>query len=262
MVTQRYSRHGIRLRFPVVRQFFAVLLLACGLVVHAQPENNTRDNVRINQFWVAENGSGNLSANGAQPFYQALHKSYYQNLANYPNSKAFYRTSEIAATKDATRHTKEIDSAMVKRGKIDLANWTEGQSVSNLAWRMEKGKFERKYDNINKLLQYFTSWGGTIARRDYYQLCFDRIKEGVDVANGGFQTNGARHNQLEGLYQELVQLETDISDYCLACSNFRDAMKDSTVLRRRVKIPYRKSHASIIRARLNKWQEKMYSLVQ
>ena len=88
-----------------------------SLNIQAQQVTYSHDASKMNQITVMEIGSGTLTP---EYYYWLLHNSYRKTAAQ--KNKLGYRTAAGIAAYKQVDMSKQMDSAMVKRGEIELLN--------------------------------------------------------------------------------------------------------------------------------------------
>ena len=114
------------------------LLLTYGAA--AQSFTFNHDEVVMNQFTVAETGTGNLGGNNFQWYYDLFHNSY-SDWAPEKNKQAFRLENYYTLHKEVPM-AETIDTCLKERAKIEGFNLIDRQV--DLVWSMEKSKIEAK----------------------------------------------------------------------------------------------------------------------
>ena len=159
------------------------LLMAVAVVAtsaaHAQYVTYNHDSSKQNQVTVMETGTGTLSPD---LYYSVLHNKYKKSAA--AKNKLSFRTLAGINLYNQTDEAESIDSALVKRAKIEALNVADRQV--DIAWLAEgskvNGEMERFKRNIDRILLS----GGTPSDKErwteYYHV-YLRIYEDVARQN-------------------------------------------------------------------------------
>lgn len=184
----------------------AILLPFVAVRVAAQSMTFNHDEVVMNQFTVAETGTGNLGGSNFQWYYDLLHKSY-RSWAPETNKQA-YRLYTYYSLHNEVPYAEEIDSCLKERAKIEALNLADRQI--DLAWASEKEKVEYKKEMFQKNINKIVSCGGTSADKRRWQNVYNAIDAAIRNVQDCYMPNSERQKSYILMYKDLVRYNTEL----------------------------------------------------
>ena len=195
------------------------LLLTYGTA--AQSFTFNHDEVVMNQFTVAETGTGNLGGNNFQWYYDLFHNSY-SDWAPEKNKQAFRLENYYTLHKEVPM-AETIDTCLKERAKIEGFNLIDRQV--DLVWSMEKSKIEAKQQAFQKNINSIVPLGGTSIDKKHWQNVYEAIDCGLRAVRDGYLPNSERQKSYLLMYKDLVRYNTQLVALLIDLSN-RNQLKD------------------------------------
>lgn len=223
------------------------LLMAVAVVAtsaaHAQYVTYNHDSSKQNQVTVMETGTGALSPD---LYYSVLHNKYKKSAA--AKNKLSFRTLAGINLYNQTDEAEAIDSALVKRAKIEALNVADRQV--DIAWLAEgskvNGEMERFKRNIDRILLS----GGTPSDKERWTEYYRVYQCAIDATKDAYMPNAQRKKEYLRIYEDVArQNETLV----LFLARRRNADVTSALLNATDNRTLHKG--SIVRNAMNRWQE-------
>lgn len=199
------------------RLYLYIIMCAAVVGTNAQNVTYSHDNAKMNQFTVAETGSGSLTP---ELYYQMLHNNYRKSAAR-KNKLGFRTTAGIAAywqVDDATA----IDSALTKRAEIEALNVADRSGgVLDVAWMAEKDKINSKMSDFKKNIDRILELGGTPAQQDLWKEQYHVYQTAIKATQDAYMPNSQRKKQYLRIYADVARKNEELVRYLVHISNSR-----------------------------------------
>ena len=197
---------------------YLILILTLSFIpirINAQSVTYNHDDSKMNQFTVAEIGSGSLTP---ALYYQLLHNSY-QRTAAVKNKLGFRTTASVAAYMQVDDATK-LDSAMIKRAEIEALNIADRTGGAlDLAWIAEGDKITKKLSdfktNIDRILQY----GGTPNQQNVWLEHYNVLQTAIKSTQEAYMPNSQRKKEYLSIYADAAKKNESLVKYLVYLSN-------------------------------------------
>lgn len=178
------------------------LLMAVTVVAtsaaHAQYVTYNHDSSKQNQVTVMETGAGALSPD---LYYSVLHNKYKKSAA--AKNKLSFRTLAGINLYNQTDEAEAIDSALVKRAKIEALNVADRQV--DIAWLAEgskvNGEMERFKRNIDRILLS----GGTPSDKERWTEYYRVYQCAIDATKDAYMPNAQRKKEYLRIYEDVAR---------------------------------------------------------
>ena len=220
----------------------AVAVVATS-AAHAQYVTYNHDSSKQNQVTVMETGTGTLSPD---LYYSVLHNKYKKSAA--AKNKLSFRTLAGINLYNQTAEAESIDSALVKRAKIEALNVADRQV--DIAWLAEgskvNGEMERFKRNIDRILLS----GGTPSDKERWTEYYHVYQSAIDATKDAYMPNAQRKKEYLRIYDDVVQQNEILVSYlakrqnATLTSNLLNATSDRTL-----------DKGSVIREAMSRWNE-------
>ena len=220
----------------------AVAVVATS-AAHAQYVTYNHDSSKQNQVTVMETGTGALSPD---LYYSVLHNKYKKSAA--AKNKLSFRTLAGINLYNQTDEAEAIDSALVKRAKIEALNVADRQV--DIAWLAEgskvNGEMERFKRNIDRILLS----GGTPSDKERWTEYYHVYQCAIDATKDAYMPNAQRKKEYLRIYEDVVQQNEILVSYlakrqnATLTSNLLNATSDRTL-----------DKGSVIREAMSRWNE-------
>ena len=179
-----------------------LLLMAVAVVTagaaHAQSVTYNHDSPKQNQITVMETGAGALSPD---LYYTLLHNNYKKSAA--AKNKLSFRTLAGVGLYGQVEKAEAIDSALVKRAKVEALNVADRQV--DLAWLAEgdkvSGQMERFKRNIDRILPAGGSPEDKARWTEYYHI----YRCARDATRDAYMPNAQRKKEYLRIYEDVVR---------------------------------------------------------
>ena len=223
------------------------LLMAVAVVAtsaaHAQYVTYNHDSSKQNQVTVMETGTGALSPD---LYYSVLHNKYKKSAA--AKNKLSFRTLAGINLYNQTDEAESIDSALVKRAKIEALNVADRQV--DIAWLAEgskvNGEMERFKRNIDRILLS----GGTPSDKERWTECYRVYQCAIDATKDAYMPNAQRKKEYLRIYEDVARQNETLVQFLVRQQN---ASVTSALLNATDNHTLNKG--GIVRNAMSRWQE-------
>lgn len=192
----------------------------------AQSITYNHDESFMQQFLFTETGAGSLTPD---LYYDLFHKSYRNNYMG--QGKLTFRTTMAEAMSKETPDAEKLDSALVKRAKVEVLNMADRQPYLDLSWAAEGPRIEKKMMTLYNSIQYISINGGKKETSDMFQLKYDMYKQAIESIRESYMPASERKEQYGAIYDDIVK-EIDCVENavlylkcCKLCKNMKEAQK-------------------------------------
>ena len=228
------------------------LLMAVAVVAtsaaHAQYVTYNHDSSKQNQVTVMETGTGTLSPD---LYYSVLHNKYKKSAA--AKNKLSFRTLAGINLYNQTDEAESIDSALVKRAKIEALNVADRQV--DIAWLAEgskvNGEMERFKRNIDRILLS----GGTPSDKERWTEYYHVYQSAIDATKDAYMPNAQRKKEYLRIYEDITRQNEILVGYLAKRQN---TTITSTLLNATADRTLDKE--SIVRDAVNRWHESRFAV--
>ena len=222
------------------------LLMAVAVVAtsaaHAQYVTYNHDSSKQNQVTVMETGTGTLSPD---LYYSVLHNKYKSAAAK---NKLSFRTLAGINLYNQTDEAESIDSALVKRAKIEALNVADRQV--DIAWLAEgskvNGEMERFKRNIDRILLS----GGTPSDKERWTEYYHVYQSAIDATKDAYMPNAQRKKEYLRIYEDVARQNETLVQFLVRQQN---ASVTSALLNATDNHTLNKG--GIVRNAMSRWQE-------
>lgn len=223
------------------------LLMAVAVVAtsaaHAQYVTYNHDSSKQNQVTVMETGTGALSPD---LYYSVLHNKYKKSAA--AKNKLSFRTLAGINLYNQTDEAESIDSALVKRAKIEALNVADRQV--DIAWLAEgskvNGEMERFKRNIDRILLS----GGTPSDKERWTEYYHVYQSAIDATKDAYMPNAQRKKEYLRIYEDVAKQNETLVQFLVRQQN---ASVTSALLNATDNHTLNKG--GIVRNAMSRWQE-------
>ena len=223
------------------------LLMAVAVVAtsaaHAQYVTYNHDSSKQNQVTVMETGTGALSPD---LYYSVLHNKYKKSAA--AKNKLSFRTLAGINLYNQTDEAEAIDSALVKRAKIEALNVADRQV--DIAWLAEgskvNGEMERFKRNIDRILLS----GGTPSDKERWTEYYHVYQSAIDATKDAYMPNAQRKKEYLRIYEDVVRQNETLVQFLVRQQNagVTSALLNATD-------NHTLNKGGIVRNAMSRWQE-------
>lgn len=201
--------------FKHIYLILILTILVAPLSIEAQYVTYNHDDSKMNQFTVAEIGSGALTP---ELYYQILHNNY-RKTAAVKNKLSFRTEAGVAAYMQIDDATK-LDSAMIKRAEIEALNIADRTGGAlDLAWMAEGEKITKKLSdfrtNIDRILQY----GGTPNQQNVWLEHYNILQTAIKSTQEAYMPNSQRKKEYLSIYADAAKKNESLIRYLVYLSN-------------------------------------------
>lgn len=223
------------------------LLMAVAVVAtsaaHAQYVTYNHDSSKQNQVTVMETGTGALSPD---LYYSVLHNKYKKSAA--AKNKLSFRTLAGINLYNQTDEAEAIDSALVKRAKIEALNVADRQV--DIAWLAEGSKVNGEMERFKRNIDRIFLSGGTPSDKERWTEYYRVYQCAIDATKDAYMPNAQRKKEYLRIYEDVArQNETLV----LFLARRRNADVTSALLNATDNRTLHKG--SIVRNAMSRWQE-------
>lgn len=211
--------------------------------VQAQSVTYNHDSPKQNQITVMETGAGALSPD---LYYVLLHNRYKKSAA--AKNKLSFRTVAGVNLYNQVDEAEAIDSALVKRAKIEALNVADRQI--DLAWLAEgdkvSGQMERFRRNIDRILLA----GGTPDDKERWTEYYRLYECAIDATQDAYMPNAQRKKEYLRIYEDVARQNEILVGYLARRQN---ATVTGNLLN--AKDERRLNKDGIVRDAMSRWNE-------
>lgn len=172
-----------------MKKLYGLIGLGCiALTSQAQSVSYSHDASKMNQVTVMEIGSGTLTPDY---YYWLLHNSY-KKTANEKN-KLGYRTLSGLNAYNQVEMAESLDSAMVKRAKVEALNIADRQGGAlDIAWKVEGEKLTNKLEDYKKNIDRILGAGGSPDNQERWKDYYNMYKCAIKATQDAYMPNAQR----------------------------------------------------------------------
>lgn len=219
------------------------VVVTATTAAHAQYATYNHDSPKQNQVTVMETGAGSLSPD---LYYSVLHNKYKKSAA--AKNKLSFRTLAGINLYNQVDESEAIDSALVKRAKIEALNVADRQI--DLAWLAESekvsGQMERFKRNIDRILVA----GGTPDDKERWTEYYRVYQCAIDATKDAYMPNAQRKKEYLRIYEDVARQNELLVGYLVRQQN---ATVTGTLLKATDSRTLNKE--SIVRNAVSRWNE-------
>ena len=192
----------------------------------AQSITYNHDESFMQQFLFTETGAGSLTPDF---YYKLFHKSYRNNYMG--QGKLTFRTTMAETMLKETPEAEKLDSALVKRAKVEALNMADRQPYLDLSWAVEGQKIEKKMMTLYNSIQYISINGGKKETSDMFQLKYDMYKQAIESIRESYMPASERKEQYGAIYDDIVKEIDHVENAvlylkcCKLCKDMKEARK-------------------------------------
>ncbi len=221
-----------------------------SLNIQAQQVTYSHDASKMNQITVMEIGSGTLTP---EYYYWLLHNSYRKTAAQ--KNKLGYRTAAGIAAYKQVDMSKQMDSAMVKRGEIELLNMADRKGGTlDVAWMAEGSKITDKLERFHRNIERIMVAGGTRDSKGRWTYLYNMFKSAIKSTQDAYMPNAKRKKQYLQIYADICRQNETLVKYIAQLTR---AKGTTELLAATYQKPSRM--ATIAITSLNRWREAGWS---
>lgn len=212
----------------------------------AQQVTYTHDASKMNQITVMEIGAGTLTP---ELYYWMFHNNYKKSAAQ--KNKLGYRTAAGISAYKQVDMSKQMDSAMVKRGEIELLNIADRKGGAlDVAWMAEGSKITDKLETFHRNIERIMVTGGSRDCKERWTYIYNMCKSAVKATQDAYMPNAKRKKQYLQIYADICRQNETLVKYIAQLSR---AKTTSQLLAATYQRPNRT--AAIVATSLNRWRE-------
>lgn len=183
-----------------------------SLSASAQNVSYNHDSSKMNQFTVAEIGSGGLTPS---LYYTLLHKSYSKTAAA-KNKQGFRTTASIAGYWQVD-DAEKLDSAMIKRAEIEALNVADRQL--DIAWQAEGRKIESKMGDFQRNINRIVPCGGSSSQRRLWLDRYNTLTTAIKATQEAYMPNSQRKKQYLQIYADAARANETLVKFLVYLGN-------------------------------------------
>lgn len=233
------------------RLLYLIILCACVREAMAQDVTYSHDASKMNQFTVAEIGSGSLTP---ELYYTLLHNSYKKSAAS--KNKLGYRTTAGIAGYWQVDDAEKIDSAMTKRAEIEALNVADRTGGAlDVAWMAEGDKITNKMADFKKNIDRILQVGGVPSQQTMWKECYNCYNTAIKATQDAYMPNSQRKKQYLRIYADVARKNEVLIRYLVYLSNSKTT---SSLLSSTYEKPNR--NAAFAAEALSRWRDACWSV--
>lgn len=210
---------------------------------HAQYVTYNHDSPKQNQVTVMETGAGALSPD---LYYSVLHNKYKKSAAG--KNKLSFRTAAGINLYNQVDESEAIDSALVKRAKVEALNVADRQI--DLAWLAESEKVNGQMERFNRNIDRILLVGGTPDDKQRWTEYYRVYQCAIDATQDAYMPNAQRKKEYLRIYEDVARQNELLVGYLARRQNatitgaLLNATDDRTL-----------NKGSILRNAMSRWNE-------
>ena len=183
--------------------------------VSAQYFTYNHDATKMNQITIMELGTGSFSP---ELYYILLHNSYMESAAR--KNKLSYRTLAGISSFGQVKYAEAIDSALVKRAKIEALNVSDRSGGTlDVAWMAEKDKINDKMASFHENINRIVIAGGTPSDRDRWDEYYKLFQFAIKTTQDAYMPNAQRKKQYLRIYEDISRQNERLVKHLVKLSN-------------------------------------------
>ena len=194
------------------RVIYIIAIIAVSVSANAQTVTYNHDASKMNQFTVAEIGSGSLTP---ELYYSLLHNNY-QKTASAKNKLGFRTTASLAGYMQVDDAT-DLDSAMIKRAEVEALNVADRQI--DIAWAAEKEKINSKMSDFKTNIDRILRFGGTPSQQTLWKEHYNVLTTAIQATQDAYMPNSQRKKQYLSIYADVTKKNETLVKYLVQLSN-------------------------------------------
>ena len=228
------------------------LLMAVAVVAtsaaHAQYVTYNHDSSKQNQVTVMETGTGALSPD---LYYSVLHNKYKKSAA--AKNKLSFRTLAGINLYNQTDEAEAIDSALVKRAKIEALNVADRQV--DIAWLAEGSKVNGEMERFKRNIDRILLCGGTPDERERWEEYYQVYQCAINATKDAYMPNAQRKKEYLRISEDVARQNGTLVLYLARKQN---ATVTEGLLNAEEAQPIDKG--SILRDAVERWNESRFAV--
>ena len=223
------------------------LLMAVAVVAtsaaHAQYVTYNHDSSKQNQVTVMETGTGALPPD---LYYSVLHNKYKKSAA--AKNKLSFRTLAGINLYNQTDEAESIDSALVKRAKIEALNVADRQV--DIAWFAEDSKVNGEMERFKRNIDRILLSGGTPSAKERWTEYYHVYQSAIDATKDAYMPNAQRKKEYLRIYEDVVRQNETLVQFLVRQQNagVTSALLNATD-------NHTLNKGGIVRNAMSRWQE-------
>lgn len=220
----------------------AVAVVATS-AAHAQYVTYNHDSSKQNQVTVMETGTGALSPD---LYYSVLHNKYKKSAA--AKNKLSFRTLAGINLYNQTDEAESIDSALVKRAKIEALNVADRQV--DIAWLAEDSKVNGEMERFKRNIDRILLSGGTPSAKERWTEYYHVYQSAIDATKDAYMPNAQRKKEYLRIYEDVVRQNETLVQFLVRQQNagVTSALLNATD-------NHTLNKGGIVRNAMSRWQE-------
>lgn len=212
------------------KSILVFLMLMCVNQNKAQSITYNHDESFMQQFLFTETGAGSLTPDA---YYELFHNSYKNNYSG--QSKLIFRTAMALTMVMETPDAKDLDSALVKRAKVEAMNVIDRTpGPGDIAWLSEGPKIENKLQTLINSINNLSIAGAKQETKDWFQAEHDKLAQAVESVREAYMPLNERKLQYLEIYKDIVYTidKCENAVLYLKCCKLCKSMKEAQKIRR------------------------------
>lgn len=183
--------------------------------VSAQNVTYNHDASKVNQFTVAEIGSGSLTPD---LYYTLLHNSYRKSASR--KNKLSYRTTAGIAAYWQVDDAEKLDSALTKRAEIEALNIADRSGGAlDVAWLAEGDKINTLMAAYRKNIDRILQMGGVPSQQKMWEEYYNVYQTAIKATQEAYMPNSQRKKQYLRIYADVAKKNESLVRYLVFLSN-------------------------------------------
>ena len=183
--------------------------------VSAQNVTYNHDASKMNQFTVAEIGSGSLTPD---LYYTLLHNSYRKSASR--KNKLSYRTTAGIAAYWQVDDAEKLDSALTKRAEIEALNIADRSGGAlDVAWLAEGDKINTLMAAYRKNIDRILQMGGVPSQQKMWEEYYNVYQTAIKATQEAYMPNSQRKKQYLRIYADVAKKNESLVRYLVFLSN-------------------------------------------
>lgn len=183
--------------------------------VSVQNVTYNHDASKMNQFTVAEIGSGSLTPD---LYYTLLHNSYRKSASR--KNKLSYRTTAGIAAYWQVDDAEKLDSALTKRAEIEALNIADRSGGAlDVAWLAEGDKINTLMAAYRKNIDRILQMGGVPSQQKMWEEYYNVYQTAIKATQEAYMPNSQRKKQYLRIYADVAKKNESLVRYLVFLSN-------------------------------------------
>jgi hypothetical protein len=219
----------------------------------AQSVTYRHDDTKMNQFTVAEIGSGTLTP---ELYYSLSHSNYKKTAA--AKNKLGYRTTTGLSSYRQVDDAEKIDSALTKRAEVEALNIADRTGGAlDVAWMAEGDKITSKMSDFQTNINRIPELGGSASQQALWKEHYNVLQTALQATQQAYMPNAQRKKQYLSIYADACRKNEALVKYLVRLSN-----SEATV--RLLQASYTRSNPNAMAATqaLSRWRDAGWRTVR